>query len=135
MWLDGIRRMAIVQTNTPAPAKYNGAFKLTANRCAPINGDTIPKSRPQKLATPAAVPRIGAGKASGVHPYSTALNMLWKKYSNAFNAVLDASVLTAAKRNKETPMRAEDTTIAHFRPIKGTPYMEAPRRTPGTPHM
>jgi hypothetical protein len=39
----------------------------------------MPKRRPQKDASPDPVPRTGAGKTSGVHPYSTALNMDWKK--------------------------------------------------------
>lgn len=68
--------MAMVLTNTPAPAKNSGAFKLIDSKCAPINGEMIAKRRPQELAMPAAVPRIDAGNASGVHPYNTALNML-----------------------------------------------------------
>ena len=54
---------------------------LFSSKSAAINGETILKSRPQKLASPAAVPLIGAGNASGVHPYRTALNIDWKKYS------------------------------------------------------
>ena len=56
---------------------------LFSSKSAAINGETILKSRPQKLASPAAVPLIGAGNASGVHPYRTALNIDWKKYSYA----------------------------------------------------
>ena len=60
---------------------------LFSSKSAAINGETILKSRPQKLASPAAVPRIGAGNASGVHPYRTALNIDWKKYSYAHDNV------------------------------------------------
>ena len=52
-----------------------------------------------------------------------------------FNPTLDASVLTVAKRKRETAIKAEDPTIAHLRPTRGTPYIEAPKRTPGMPHM
>ena len=60
---------------------------LFTSKSAAINGETILKSRPQKLASPAAVPRIGAGNTSGVHPYRTALNIDWKKYSYAHDNV------------------------------------------------
>ena len=60
---------------------------LFSSKSAAINGETILKSRPQKLASPAAVPLIGAGNASGVHPYRTALNIDWKKYSYAHDNV------------------------------------------------
>ena len=106
---------------------------LLTSRSAAINGETILKSRPQKLASPAAVPLIGAGNASGVHPYRTALNIDWKKYSYAhdkvnfifqarelgkslrtiaFNPIFEASVSTVAKRNSDIPIKAEDPTIA-----------------------
>ena len=64
----GIKAIATVLTNTPAPARNSGAFRLTDSKCAPIKGETMAKRRPQKLAMPAAVPRIDAGNASGVHP-------------------------------------------------------------------
>lgn len=67
--------IAIVHTKTPAPAKNSGPFKLISSRCAAISGLKILNNLPQKLATPLAVPRTGAGKASGVHPYRTALNI------------------------------------------------------------
>lgn len=130
-----MRTIAIVQIKTPAPAKYKGAFRFFARRSAAINGETMLNKRPQKLASPAAVPLIGAGNASGVHPYSTALNMLWKKYSIAFNPMFDASVFTVAKRKSEMPMSAELPTMAHFRPTRGTAYISAPSMTPGTPQM
>lgn len=65
---DGIKTIAAVLTKTPAPAKNRGAFRLVDSKRAPIKGETMAKRRPQKLATPAAVPRIDAGNASGVHP-------------------------------------------------------------------
>lgn len=131
----GIKIIANELTKTPAPARNRGASRLSGNRWAPINGETMAKRRPQELAIPAAVPRIDDGKASGVHPYRTALNILWKKYSTEFSPTFDASVLTVAKRNNDIPMRAEDPTIAHLRPTTGTPYMHAPSKTPGIPHM
>ena len=130
----GIKIIATVLTRTPAPARNRGALRLIDNICAPIRGAMMAKRRPQKLATPAAVPRIDAGNASGVHPYKTALNMLWKKYSIAFNPTLDASVLTVANRKRDVPIRAEEPTIAHLRPTRGAPYMNAPSKTPGMPH-
>lgn len=68
MLVVGIKTIATVLTKTPAPAKNSGALRLDDSRRAPIKGDTIAKRRPQKLAIPAAVPRIDAGNASGVHP-------------------------------------------------------------------
>ena len=38
----------------------------------------------------------GAGKASGVQPY-TKLNMLWQKYSMALRPMLDASTVYGAE--------------------------------------
>lgn len=52
--------------------------------CAAIKGDTIENNLPQKEATPDAVPRMGAGNASGVQPYNTALNMLARNQSQLF---------------------------------------------------
>lgn len=124
-----------MQTNTPAPARYRGPLALDASRCAPINGDTMLNSRPQKLATPHAVPRIGAGYASGVQPYSTELNIDWKKYSMILRPMLDASVLMEENRKSDAPIKADEPTIAHFLPTKGTPYMRAPNNTPGMPQM
>jgi hypothetical protein len=69
------------------PARYStfcaplgSAFMPPGGRrlCA-VRGAIIPKRRPQKDASPEPVPRTGAGKTSGVQPYSTALNMDWKK--------------------------------------------------------
>ena len=77
----------MVETKTPAPARYSGALRLLAIKSAAIKGETILKSRPQKLASPAAVPLIGAGNASGVHPYKTALNIDWKKYSYTYHEI------------------------------------------------
>jgi hypothetical protein len=84
-----------------------------------MSGLTIPNSLPQKLAMPQAVPRIGAGKASGVHPYSTALNIDWKKYSMILKPMLDAGELTALKRKILTPIKADEITMVHFRPTLG----------------
>jgi hypothetical protein len=80
----------------------------------------MPNSLPQKLAIPHAVPLIGAGKASGVHPYSTALNMDWKKYSMTLNPMFDAALLTLLNRKMDMPIMAEDTTMVHLRPTDGT---------------
>ena len=113
----------MVATKPAAPAIYKTPLRLIASTCAAMMGDTMPKIRPQKLASPHAVPRIGAGKTSGVHPYRIALNMLWKKYSMRFNPMFDASVLTAANRKRETPIRADEITIPHLRPISGTAYL------------
>lgn len=68
MLVDGINTIATVLTKTPAPAKNSGALRLVDSNRAPIKGETMANRRPQKLATPAAVPRIEAGNASGVHP-------------------------------------------------------------------
>lgn len=107
------------QTNTPAPAKYSGPFRLLSNKCPAISGLKILNSLPQKLATPLAVPLTLAGNASGVHPYSTALNMLWKKYSMVLRPMLEACVLTAAKRNRERDIRREESSMAYLRPTWG----------------
>ena len=142
-----------MQTNTPPPARYKGPLTSLASRCVPIRGETMLNNLPQKLATPQAVPRIGAGYASGVQPYrilqpgqpllnlpsgkrmSYALNMLWKKYSIILMPTLDASVLMVAKMNSEMPISAEEMIMPHCRPTSGTPYMRAPSITPGTPQM
>ena len=60
---------------------------------------------------------------------------LWKKYSRMFKPILEASELTVVYTKNETPIRAEEVTIAHFRPTRGTPYKSAPVRTPGIPQM
>ena len=122
-----------MQTKTPPPAKYSGALYGGFSRFWAMMGDIMAKRRPKKLAMPHAVPLMGAGNASGVQPYRTALNMLWKKYSIAFRPIFDASVLTVAKRKSEMPIKADENTMAHFRPTRGTPYMSAPMMTPGIP--
>lgn len=135
----GNRAVVTTQPSVTPPAKYSTAFTFPSpptlspyNRCA-INGLTIPNSRPQKLATPHAVPRTGAGNASGVHPYSTALNMLWKKYSKVNNPRFLATVSTVAKRMMLMPISAAERVMVHLRPMEGMRYMVAPRRTPRMP--
>lgn len=46
---------------------------------------------------------------------------LWKKYSIIFKPIFEASVLTVVYTKKETAIRAEEPTMAYFRPIRGTP--------------
>lgn len=127
--------MAIVQMKTAPPARYRTPFPpgSAASTFAARMGDTIPKRRPQKLASPDAVPRTGAGKTSGVHPYSIALNMLWKKYSIILKPMFDAFELTVAKRKSDVAMRADEMTIPILLPIAGTAYMTVPSRTPTVP--
>ena len=60
---------------------------------------------------------------------------LWKKYSIMFNPIFEASVLTVVYMKNEIAIRAEEPTMAHFRPTRGTPYIQAPRSTPGMPQM
>lgn len=111
----------------------------------------MPNRRPQKLATPQAVPLIGAAKASGVQPYKTALNMDWKKlgmliseeadaagegvthYSIMFRPILDAWVLTAENTKILIPMSAAEMIMVSWRPRRGTRYIIAPRTTPTIP--
>jgi hypothetical protein len=84
-------RKAVVKTqpNVTLPARYKTllmsppGLSLCAYKCWAMSGLIIPNSLPQKLAIPQAVPRMGAGNASGVHPYKTALNIDWKKYGHA----------------------------------------------------
>lgn len=68
--------IAIVQTHTLPPAKYNTPSRLFARTCEPAMGAMIEKERPQKLANPHADPLTEAGNASGVQPYKTTLNIL-----------------------------------------------------------
>lgn len=63
---------------------------------------------------------MGAGNASGVHPYSTALNILWKKYSIALSAMLDAAVLMVLKAKMESDMRSADSIMVCLRLRDGT---------------
>lgn len=119
----GSSAVVMTQPNVTPPARYSTLLislpaPPPAYKCCAISGLTIPKSLPQKLAIPHAVPRMGAGKASGVHPYSTELNMDWKKYSMMLKPMLDAAELTLLKRKMEMPMRAEETTIVHLRPTR-----------------
>jgi len=118
---------AVVSTHprlTP-PAKYNTELMSLPPSGPPaykwfaMIGLTIPKSLPQKLAMPQAVPRIGAGNASGVQPYSTALNMDWKKYSMTLKPMLEAAELTALNRKMLTPIKADEMTMVHLRPTLG----------------
>ena len=83
-----------------------------------MSGLTIPNSLPQKLAIPHAVPLMGAGKASGVQPYKTELNIDWKKYSITLKPMFEAAELTLLKRKMEIPINAEETTIVHLRPTR-----------------
>jgi hypothetical protein len=98
-----------------------------------MSGLIIPNSLPQKLAIPQAVPRMGAGNASGVHPYKTALNIDWKKYSIALRPMLLAVELTALNTKMDMPIIAAETTIVHLRPNCGVRQSRAPKRTPTTP--
>ncbi len=61
--------------------------------------------------------------------------MDWKKYSMALRPMFEALVLTAAKRNREVAIRADEMTMAHLRPTRGMAYMRVPSRTPGMPQM
>jgi hypothetical protein len=82
---------------------------------------------------PQAVPRTGAGNASGVQPYKTALNMDWKKYSMAKSPSFLALVSTVEKRRIDVPIKAADNTMVHFRPKAGIRYIMAPKSTPTIP--
>jgi hypothetical protein len=93
----------------------------------------MPNNLPQKLAKPHAVPLIGAGNASGVQPYSTALNIDWKKYSMTLSPMLLAALLTVLKTKMEMPMSAEEITMVYLRPKRGVRYMIVPSKTPRMP--
>lgn len=56
-----------------------------------------------------------------------------QKYSMALNPTLAAGVVIVAYKNRLTPIRADDDTIAHLRPKLGISMRAAPRSTPGTP--
>jgi hypothetical protein len=71
-----MNKITSVQTNHPDPARYITPFVLVSNKSATISGESIENTLPQKLATPFAVPRTGAGKHFAVHPYNIALNIL-----------------------------------------------------------
>lgn len=96
-------------------------------------GVMIEKSRPQKLAMPLAVPRTEVGKTSGVQPYKTALNILWKKYSIVFSPMLEACPFARLKRMIETPISADDTIMVSLRPIHGNFVIRAARATATIP--
>jgi hypothetical protein len=115
--------VVITHPRLTPPARYNTLLiplpPPAYNLCA-ISGLTIPNKRPQKLAIPHAVPLIGAGNASGVHPYSTALNIDWKKYSMTLKPIFDAALLTLLNRKMEMPIMALEMTMVHLRPTDGT---------------
>jgi hypothetical protein len=115
--------VVITHPRLTPPARYNTLLiplpPPAYNLCA-ISGLTIPNKRPQKLAIPHAVPLIGAGNASGVHPYSTALNIDWKKYSMTLKPIFDAALLTLLNRKMEMPIIALEMTMVHLRPTDGT---------------
>lgn len=121
--LPGRSAVVTTQPNVTPPARYKTLLislpaPPPAYKCCAIRGLMMPKSLPQKLAIPHAVPRMGAGNASGVHPYSTALNIDWKKYDMMLKPILDAAELTLLKRKIDIPMSAEDTTMVHLRPTR-----------------
>jgi len=113
----------------------------------------MPKRRPQKDANPEPVPRTGAGKTSGVHPYNTALNIDWKKlhlvslfinqrgcrdlrqtyYSIMLRPMLAGCVLTAEKTKIETAISAAEISMVSWRPKTGTLYIIEPRTTATMP--
>lgn len=72
-------KMHTVLTKTPPPAIYSTPLVPWTSTWAAAIGAMMEKILPQKLAMPQAVPLTGAGKASGVQPYSIPLNMDWKK--------------------------------------------------------
>lgn len=131
----------MTQPRVMPPARYNTLLMAWLSPCSPavgmrccaVSGAMMLNSRPQKLARPQPVPLIGAAKTSGVQPYRTALNMLWKKYSIMFRPMLDAWVLTALKMKMDAAIKPDETTIVHWRPIRGTPYMSEPMITPTMP--
>lgn len=118
----GNNATVMTQPSVTPPAKYNTLFASfpppLPYKCCAINGLTIPNNLPQKLAKPHAVPLIGAGNASGVQPYKTALNMLWKKYSMTFSPMLLAAEFTVLKTKMEVAIRAADIIIVYLRPMR-----------------
>jgi hypothetical protein len=120
----GNSAVVITHPSVTPPAKYNTLLMSLPlsppaySRCA-ISGLTIPNNLPQKLAIPQAVPLIGAGKASGVQPYRTALNMLWKKYSMTLNPMFEAALLTELKRKMEMLIISDEKTMVYLRPTRG----------------
>lgn len=96
-------------------------------------GVMMENNRPQKLAIPLAVPRTDVGKTSGVQPYNTALNMLWKKYSIALSPILEACPFARLNRIMETPISADEKIIVSLRPIVGNLVIRAARATATIP--
>lgn len=47
--------------------------------------------------------------------------------------MLDALLFTALKTKMDTPMSADETTMVHFLPMAGTPYINVPRTTATIP--
>lgn len=138
---EGSSAVLITHPKVTPPAKYNTLLispppaspEVRPYKCWAIRGLTMPNSRPQNPASPQAVPRIGAGNASGVQPYRTALNMDWKKYSMVNNPSFLARVSTTERRKMDVPMRPDDITMVHLRPMEGTRYIQAPSNTPTIP--
>lgn len=138
---EGSSAVLITQPKVTPPAKYNTLFmspppaspEVRPYKCWAIRGLTMPNSRPQNPASPQAVPRIGAGNASGVQPYRTALNMDWKKYSIVNRPSFLARVSTTERRKMDAPIRPDDITMVHLRPMEGTRYIQAPSNTPTMP--
>ena len=73
--VSGKKSAVNVHKNTPPPARYN--TPVVPFKCAATSGAMIDDSLPQNDARPHADPRTGAGNASGVQPYKTALNVDW----------------------------------------------------------
>jgi hypothetical protein len=56
-----------------------------------------------------------------------------QKYSTALSATDCSNVVAPAYAKNDAAMAAELSTIAHFRPNRGTSTSAAPPSTPGTP--
>ena len=98
-----------------------------------MSGDTIPNSLPQNPAMPHAVPRIGAGNASGVHPYSTALNSGLEEVLHGEHALV---LRTRVDHGEQEDGRPHERRRHHERqlpPDHGHVVHARPSSTPTTP--
>jgi hypothetical protein len=80
-------------------------------------GAQRPATRLRKLDMPVAVPRIGAGKTSGVYAYRTPYMTFWKNASRQVKASWKLESDDIVKRNTKTPVIAVATLIVPLRPI------------------
>ena len=96
-------------------------------------GAQRPAIRFRQLEIPLPVPRLGAGKTSGVYAYRTPYIIFWKKFSREEQTSWMSGSVEAVKQKIRTPVIRVAVIIVPLRPMYLMSTVQHARMEPGRP--